>query len=139
MAAPELDPDFTETRARTVTLPGSATSPWLARQLVAQWCREWSLDAAVDEAMVVVSELVTAAVSAGAATVWVSAALRDDRLEVAVSGPSGPIAKASLDPAEDDGAGRGMEVVRGLGTSVEVRSGEYGPTTVVAIPLSRAP
>ncbi len=137
MRARDLEPDFAETRARTVTLPTSAASPWLSRQLLAQWCREWSVaDSVVDEAMVVVSELVTECVAAGAPMVSLRASLGADELELAVEGSAtGPVV-----PEQDaDAAGRRMDIVRGIGTSVEVRPSAQGRTIIVAVPLCRAP
>jgi hypothetical protein len=135
MPAPDLEPDFAEARARTVTLPTSAASPWLSRQLLAQWCREWSVDgAAVDEAMVVVSELVTECMAAGAPLFSLGARLGTDQLELAVTGGG-----ASGSSPADEGSGHRMRVVRGLGTSVEVRPSAQGRTIVVAVPLRRAP
>jgi hypothetical protein len=137
MPARELEPDFAEARARTVTLPTSAASPWLSRQLLAQWCREWSVDGSVvDEAMVVISELVTECVAAGAPVVSLRASLGIDQLELAVAGSA---AATVPPPFEDDAAGHRMEIVRGLGSSVEVRPGPQGRTIVVAVPLCRAP
>jgi hypothetical protein len=137
MPAPDLEPDFAETRARTVTLPTSAASPWLSRQLLAQWCREWAVDGSVvDEAMVVVSELVTECVAAGAPLVSLRASLGADQLELAVAGTAGAGVPA---PADEDSAGHRMNIVRGLGTSVEVRPSAQGRTIVVAVPLCRAP
>jgi hypothetical protein len=135
MRAPDLEPDFAEARARTVTLPTSATSPWLSRQLLAQWCREWSVaDTAVDEAMVVVSELVTECMAAGAPMFSLRARLGTDQLELAVGGGAAPGA-----PDSDEDSGHRMQVVRSLGSSVEVRPSAQGRTIVVAVPLSRAP
>jgi hypothetical protein len=143
MHARDLESDFAGTRARTVTLPTSATSPWLARQLLAQWCREWAVaDHVVDEAMVVVSELVTECVAVGAPMVSLTASLGADELELEVAGASGParaLPTVVVPHQDDDGAGHRMEIVRGLGTSVEVRPGVEGRTIVVAVPLHRAP
>ena len=133
--APDLEPDFAEPRTRTVTLPTSAASPWLSRQLLAQWCREWSVDGAVvDEAMVVVSELVTECVAAGAPVVSMRASLGADQLELAVAGSA-----VREVPVDDESAEHRMDIVRGLGTSVEVRPSPQGRTIVVSVPLCRAP
>lgn len=137
MPAHDLEPDFAETRARTVTLPTSAASPWLSRQLLAQWCREWSVDGSVvDEAMVVVSELVTECVAAGAPLVSMRASLGSDQLELSVAGTAAPGIPA---PADEEAAVHRMDIVRGLGSSFEVRPSPQGRTIVVAVPLCRAP
>jgi hypothetical protein len=157
MQPPELEPDFAETRVRSVVLPTSPAAPWLARQLLAQWCREWLLSGAVvDEAMIVVSELVTECVAAGAETCTISASVGSHELEVAVQGPATIPTMPTMPtmPAmptmptmsivaqavgEDDLTVRRMDLVRALGASVEVLQGDGGNTVVVAIPLSRAP
>jgi hypothetical protein len=139
---PELEPDFAETRVRSVLLPTSPAAPWLARQLLAQWCREWQTSGAVvDEAMVVVSELVTVCVAAGAETCTVGASVGADWLEVSVQGPAtmSTTSIVAQPMGEDDLTVHGMDLVRALGTSVEVRQGDGWHTVVVAIPLSRAP
>jgi hypothetical protein len=139
MSALDLEPDFAETRVRTVTLPVSPAAPWLARQLLAQWCREWELSStAVDEAMVVMSELVTECVAAGAAAVTVGATVGEDQLEVAVAGPAAPSVSARPG-ADEDVAVQRMDVVRGLGASVVELPGPDGRTVVVAVPLRQAP
>jgi hypothetical protein len=151
MQPPELEPDFAETRVRSVVLPTSPAAPWLARQLLAQWCREWLLSGAVvDEAMVVVSELVTECVAAGAETCTIGASVGSHELEVAVQGPATILTVPTIPTmpirsivaqamGEDDLTVRRMDLVRALGASVEVRQGDGGNTVVVAIPLSRAP
>jgi hypothetical protein len=137
MPAPELEPDFAETRVRTVSLPTTSAAPWLARQLLGQWCREWQVvGAVVDEATVVVSELVTDCVATGAPVAALRASLGPDELELAVSGA---VVALAADAGDDEAAVHRMEIVRGIGSSVEVRPGAQGRTVVVAVPLSRAP
>lgn len=137
MPATEPEPDFAETRVRTVSLPTTSAAPWLARQLLGQWCREWEVDDLVaDEATVVVSELVTDCVASGAPFAALRASLGADELELAVSGAAGGLPSGA---AEDEAASRRMEIMRGIGSSVEVRPGAQGRTVVVAVPLSRAP
>ena len=137
MPAPLPDPDFGETRVRTVSLPTTSAAPWLARQLLGQWCREWDVPGSVvDEATVVVSELVTDCVATGAPVAALRASLGPDELELAVSGTAAGLPSGA---AEDEAAVRRMEIMRGIGSSVEVRPGAQGRTVVVAVPLSRAP
>ena len=62
-----LDPDSTGAQVLSVRLSTSSATPWLARQLVGQWCREWQLpESVLDDAVLVVSELVSEHVAAGA-------------------------------------------------------------------------
>lgn len=137
MPAPEPEPDFAESRVRTVSLPTTSAAPWLARQLLGQWCREWDVDASVaDEVTVVVSELVTDCVATGAPVAALRASLGADELELSVSGSASALPSGA---AEDEAALRRMEIMQGIGSSVEVRPGPQGRTVVVAVPLSRAP
>ena len=137
MPAPEPEPDFAETRVRTVSLPTTSAAPWLARQLLGQWCREWDVvGAVVDEATVVVSELITDCVATGATSASVRASLEADELVLSVSGAPSSVPSGAGD---DEAAVRRMEIVRGIGSSVEVRPGAQGRTVVVAVPLRRAP
>jgi hypothetical protein len=137
MPAPESEPDFAETRVRTVSLPTTAAAPWLARQLLGQWCSEWEVaGSVVDEAVVVVSELVTDCVATGAPVAALRASLGPDALELAVSGAAAGLPSGA---ADDEAALRRMEIMRGIGSSVEVRPGAQGRTVVVAVPLVRAP
>lgn len=131
--------DFIGSRDRTVTLPTSPASPWLVRQLLAQWCREWGVSgSSVDEAMVVVSELVTEFVSAGSRSVTVSVAVADLQLEVAVTGSPCHQPPAQSSGSQDQALHR-SQVVRGLANAVRVHDGPDGRTVVVDLTVSRAP
>lgn len=133
-------PGFGESRARAVTLTASPAAPWLARQLLTQWCSEWSVaPLAVDDAVLVLSELVTACVSAGSERLSLDAALGDEQLELAVAARAWSLSGGSDDPTEDGAARRRMDILRGFATSAAFQVGEDGPTMVVAVPLSRAP
>lgn len=137
MPALEPEPDFAETRVRTVSLPTTSAAPWLARQLLGQWCREWEVAGpVVDEATVVVSELVTDCVATGAPVTALRASLGADELELAVSGAAATLPSGASD---DEAAVRRMEIVRSIGSSVDVRPGAQGRTVVVTVPLRRAP
>ncbi|BEP11910.1 hypothetical protein acdb102_02210 [Acidothermaceae bacterium B102] len=134
-----LDPDFTGTDLLSVRLPSSPAAPWLARQLLAQWCREWHLSAAAcDDSMVVMSELVTEFVGLGAECVTIGATVHDTDLEVSVAGAVTASIGAQA-ASEDDVIVHRMDLVRGLADRVDVRLDHEGRTVVVAVPLRRAP
>lgn len=134
-----LDPDLTGTDLHSVRLPSSPATPWLARQLLAQWCREWHVSAAAcDDSMLVMSELVTELVAAGAEYVTIAATVGEADLEVSVTGVPTPSIGAQ-GVSEDDVVVGGMDVVRGVADRVDVRLDEDGRTVVVAVPLRRAP
>ena len=134
-----LDPDSTGTQTLSVRLSTSSATPWLARQLVGQWCREWQLSERVlDDAVLVVSELVSELVAAGAASVIVAASPADNALKVSVSGPAGASPGAQAASPEDISV-RSTDLVQGVAAWVDERVDEAGRTVVVAIPLSRAP
>ena len=134
-----LDPDFTGTDLLSVRLPGSPAAPWLARQLLAQWCREWHRSSATcDDCMLVVSELVTELVGAGAQFVTIGATVHDTDLEVSVAGAVRPSIGAQS-ASEDEVTVHGMDVVRCLADRVDVRLDHEGRTVVAAVPLHRAP
>jgi hypothetical protein len=134
-----LDPDSTGTDLLSVRLPSSPAAPWLARQLLAQWCREWHVSAAAsDDSVLVMSELVTEFVAAGAESVTIGATVGATDLEVSVAGAA-TVSIGAQAASEDDILVQGMDVVRALARRVDVRLDDDGRTVVVAVPLRRAP
>jgi hypothetical protein len=134
-----LDPDSTGAEVLSVRLSTSSATPWLARQLVGPWCREWQLpESVLDDAVLVVSELVSELVAAGAGSVVVGASPADTALQVSVSGPAGDGTGQQPD-LQDDGRVRRGGIVEGVAAWVDERVDRSERTVVVAIPLSRAP
>lgn len=131
---PALAPD----RVLSVRLFTSPAAPWLARQLVAQWCREWRLpERVLDDAVLVVSELINDLVATGVGSFTVSAAPAQAALEVSVTGPVSRVV-GPQGTSQDDLTVRRVGLVEGLAAWVDVRLDEAGRTVVAAIPLRRA-
>ena len=134
-----LEPGFVRTGTASVRLSTSPAAPWLARQLLGQWCREWLLPArVVGDAVLVASELVTEIVASGAGWATIGATVADAALEVSVTGPL-PSRIGAQASGQDDLAVRRADVVDGLAAWIEVRLNDVGRTVVVAIPVRRAP
>ena len=99
-----------------VTLPPDGTSARLARNLVTTTLRDWGAEAILDEATLLVSELVTNAVVHAGTSLDLAVTLDGDGVEIAVTdrhpGRSLPLVPAELDTERE--GGRGVAMVAAL-------------------------
>jgi anti-sigma regulatory factor (Ser/Thr protein kinase) len=114
--APPLPDEDTRARPHsepaTVCLPYRPESVGAARRLVAAKLREWGLDELVDDAMVIVSELVTNAVKTGCQTRMVVAVRRPSSRVVRILVGDGSRAMPVMVKAEtEQTSGRGLAIV----------------------------
>lgn len=104
-------PDLGTMKHRLAAHPRSAGE---ARSAVAASLRTWSLDSFTDDAALLVTELVSNAVSHAGSEVEVSVLLRPDAVRVEVADFS-PVGKVEAVPAADDAeGGRGLGIVESL-------------------------
>ncbi|GAA2811974.1 STAS domain-containing protein [Crossiella cryophila] len=85
-------------RQRQLHLPCRDISELRARLFVTEVCLDWGVQAALGDALLVVAELVAAAVAAGGAELWVRVHSRGPRLTVSVRDRT-PVAVAQVLPA----------------------------------------
>jgi anti-sigma regulatory factor (Ser/Thr protein kinase) len=112
-AEPHLGTDLLE-----VTVPAGPAAPAAARRALTTWLSARAADAVLNDAPLVVSELVTNSLLhadlRGPATVRVSAQLAEGvlRLEVEDAGTAGTVAQR--DPSDDRRGGYGLNIVDAL-------------------------
>ncbi|MFJ9693797.1 ATP-binding protein [Kitasatospora sp. NPDC101183] len=99
----------------TVCLPYQPASVAAARKLVRAKLREWGLDVLIDDATLVVSELVTNAVKTGCQTRMVVAVRRPspDRVRILV-GDGSRVMPVMIRAGHDATSGRGLAMVHRL-------------------------
>jgi anti-sigma regulatory factor (Ser/Thr protein kinase) len=119
-------------RRRHLSLAPAPTSPATARAAVGRTLVTWGVDdAAADEALICVSELVTnAIVHAGTSRVEVTVQLEGDRilLLVADGGLEGAAELSSADRDPEAAGGRGLLLVEGLSRAWGVETTAQGTT-----------
>ena len=121
-----------------VDLPSEPESVARARRFVESWCHAWSAEAAIDPASLVVSELVTNAITHGGGICALR--LRRDkdalRIEVVDRGDGSPEIVVASDTAE---GGRGLRIVTLTSSAWGVDDGAEGTKVVWAeLPLTAA-
>ncbi len=96
-------------------LPQSAVAPREARQLIRNQLQTWSLDAVVDDVLLLASEVVTNAVHHGRPQIELGLALGEGtvRVEVRDEAPGHPVRQAM---SNDALRGRGIGIVASLAT-----------------------
>jgi CheY-like chemotaxis protein len=99
-----------------IHLPRDLLSPATARAFVAAWCAQWGCDGFVDNAELIVSELVSNAVThaASACDLRLTRTGAGLRIEIEDSGSGSPNVVA---PVDDDEHGRGLLIVSALSTA----------------------
>ena len=113
--------------AVVLDLPEDPASAGRARRAVREALASWQQQGAVDDALIVVSEMVTNAVRHGAPPVLLQVVCEDDRVLLAVGDGSErlPVAR---DAGEDAEGGRGMALVDLLAVDHGVQPGPPGKT-----------
>jgi len=110
-----------------VTMSAAAAAPACARNVVARWLRGRVLDAVLDDAVLLVSELVTNsarhAVAPSGATISVRGSLDDRVIRVHVLDQGRQGAVAAREPGDDGGGhgGYGLQLVASLAANWGVR------------------
>jgi DNA-binding response OmpR family regulator len=99
-----------------VHLPCDLRSPGQARAFVTTWCAQWGCDEFVDNALIIVSELVSNAVTHASSEcdVRLTRTHAGLRIEIEDSGSGSPDLIA---PVDDDEHGRGLLIVSALSTA----------------------
>jgi anti-sigma regulatory factor (Ser/Thr protein kinase) len=122
----------TTTARAELLLPQATTSPRAAREFaIASGCTEHAL-AVLDDALLIITELVTNAVKHGAAPILLAIECEDDALRVRVrDGATGPPQPRVA--SDDDEGGRGLTLVELLTDAwgVEAVEDEHGPGKAV--------
>jgi anti-sigma regulatory factor (Ser/Thr protein kinase) len=125
-------------------LPWAPASVAVARKrLAADLCAAGIFEAAVGDAVLVVSELLSNAIRHArplpGANVQVAWALERDAIEVAVSDGGAPTTPARTHASVSSLGGRGLDIVEYLASRWGVRSDDYGQTVwaVLSTPADR--
>ncbi len=128
-----------EQTSRQVVLPSSGTSVRIARTELTSFLRDCGVrDAVVEDAVVILSELVTNAVRhasrAPDATLRVEWELQSTRIKLQVT----DVGKGPRRPVHDSGAvgGRGLSIVAALADSWRLERAEPGTTVTAFIAVS---
>ncbi|MET7637161.1 ATP-binding protein [Streptomyces sp. NPDC005438] len=107
-----------------------------ARQHIRRVLKEWLLGPVVDEAALIVSELVTNGVRYSEAEfLTVALRRRGDVLVIEVSDPAGSLLPTMRDPGPEDCGGRGLHVVDALAERWGVRPHPGGKTVFAHLAL----
>ena len=93
-----------------VDLPSSAASVSRARRFTETWCQAWEITGTIDVALLVVSELVTNAITHGQGTCALRLRIDDGALRVEV-GDRGAGSPEITDAGANDEGGRGLRIV----------------------------
>jgi anti-sigma regulatory factor (Ser/Thr protein kinase) len=117
-------------------LPADAHSAAQARAVIADLCRRWGIPKIVDDAQLIVSELVTNAVQHARTEIDLIATLRDDLLHLQVRDqayapalfPVEPLADLIYSARNSRLGGRGLLLVAALSTACGTTIGAYGKT-----------
>lgn len=111
----------------TAELPATPQGPAAARHAVSALLSGWQLDPLIEDAQLVVSELVTNAVlhAPGAHNVDLELLAHADRLRITVSDPS--TSPPVLAPLQPNGAhGKGMHIISALAARWGIEDHPYG-------------
>jgi anti-sigma regulatory factor (Ser/Thr protein kinase) len=107
--------------SETLWLQPNADAPARARRWLAEWCVQWGCADLEDDAALLLSELVTNAVTHARTTITVSARFVGSELRVAVADRQpGEVRPKALGPAAD--SGRGLALVQQLAAEWGVQS-----------------
>jgi CheY-like chemotaxis protein len=115
--------------AVAIALPNDPASVARARRFVRSWCRAWDESAIVESTLLVVSELVTNAITHGGGLSELRLRLTPDvlRIEVLDAGIGSPEVTASHDTDE---GGRGLRIVTMISRGWGVDTGENGSKVI---------
>lgn len=121
--------------AQTVTLVGEPRDVLVARAFARRALAEHADEAVVDDAVAVISELVTNSVTHGRGPIRATIVIDQDIIEISVT-DTAPAIPAPRDPDLEDEGGRGLQIVSRLCETwwTEVSAG--GKTTTARLPLS---
>jgi CheY-like chemotaxis protein len=130
------EPLATAGPAVVIALPNHPASVARARRFVRSWCQAWNESAIVEPTLLVVSELVTNAITHGGGLDELRLRLMPDalRVEVVDAGVGSPEIAESH---ETDEGGRGLRIVTSLSRAWGVENGENG-TKVIWSEVARA-
>ncbi len=104
----------------------------MARALIDRTLPSWGCDALVEDARLVVTELVTNAIRHAGTTIEVWLELRQGSMHIAVTDhASGTVGVRSSEPSSDEQEGRGLRIVAAVSDRWGVTQTEHGEGKVV--------
>ncbi|QNP61487.1 ATP-binding protein [Streptomyces genisteinicus] len=124
-----------DTNRHSVTLPCGLRSPAAARRITARWLAESDCGTRADDAVVIVSELVTNAVRHTRGPCVLTLGVRAGVLSIDVADDSEVIPELHRRAAGGERGGFGLDIVRRLGGAVTVVPRLGGKTVHVALAL----
>jgi len=122
--------------AHAITLVGEPRDVLLARAFVRRTLAERGLQDFADDAVAVISELVTNSIMHGRGPITAKVGVDEGEIEVSVS-DTAPTVPAPRDPDVEDEGGRGLLIVAKLSDRWWTEAGPYGKTTIARISLRR--
>jgi anti-sigma regulatory factor (Ser/Thr protein kinase) len=128
-----------ERRRHEVTLPAAAVSSRLAREFVRGTCRRWGVEAVVDDAALIASELTENVVQHTSSAPVLRVELRGDRFTVAVRDDD-PRSPQARELTTDRVGGRGIPIVEAISRAWGCSPAAHGGKViwaVLALPSSR--
>jgi DNA-binding NarL/FixJ family response regulator len=126
-----VDAALAEVSAR---LAGEPPSVGAARRLVDETLRQWDCAEALDEVVLLVSEVVTNAVIHGGSDVDVAVRLLPDALRFEVIDTGAPVSLASGEADDDAESGRGLAIVDALASRWGIDHFEGGKSVWFEVP-----
>ncbi|MFF4985511.1 ATP-binding protein [Streptomyces sp. NPDC001046] len=118
-----------------VALPYDLHAPAVARRLAERWLRATEPADQVDDAVLVVSELVTNAVRHTHGSCRLTLTVEEGHLDIAVADHSEDLPDLRVHTSGDERGGFGMDIVRRLGGQVTVVPALGGKTVHVSLQL----
>lgn len=122
--------------AQTMTLVGEPRDVLLARAFARRTLADQGAETAADDAVAVISELVTNSVMHGRGPIKATIVVDRDVVEISVA-DTAPAIPAPRDPDVEDESGRGLQIVTRLSDTWWTEVSDGGKTTTARLPLVR--
>jgi len=118
-------------------LGGTAAAAWTAREIVAQACETWRLPHLVDDAQLIITELVSNGVRHAKSDLYLLIMLRDRYLHLSVADASGDVPRRVLPDPNNGEGGRGLLLIDAVATAWGSSPTPDGKVVWATLPVNR--